>query len=1173
MRKTIILWLSIFCCIISFSAMSQQNVGIGIQNPNPNAVLELVSPGNNQGLLVPRLTTVQRTAASFISGLSQSDKGLLVFDSTDNLFYFWDGGNWVAIPNQLNAVTLSAGAGISIVDNIIINTGDDDNDPSNEIQDLIWNGTNLSISNNPDATVIDLSVLVVENTDEQNLELNGTELSISNGNTVDLVSINTDNQNLSHTTEGTTRTILISGGEGTSIDVADEDNDPTNELQELSLSGTELSISEGNVVDLSAIIPTAQTLSLTGTSLELSDGNSIDLATVNTDNQILNLVGTELEISGGNTIDISSINTDNQNLSHTTAGTDRTINISGGTSTTISVADNDNDPLNEIQDLQLTGSTLRITNNVAATNIDLSPFLGTNTDEQTLNFTGTQLSISNGNTVDLASINTDNQSLTLTGTTLSISGGNDVNLSSVNTDNQNVTVSATGVNRTVNISGGTGDTFSVADNDNDPANELITGVSLTGSTLRITDAGGNNDVNLASINTDNQALSLAADNLSISGGNSVSVAAYRQNLSNSATGTNRTINISGGTGTTISVADNDNDPANEIITAVSLTGTTLRITEAGNNNDVNLASINTDNQNLSNTASGTNRTINISGGTGTTISVADNDNDPSNELITAVGLTGTTLRITEAGNNNDVNLASINTDNQNLDYNPATRQLSIANGNIVDLSTLNNIYTAGTGLALNTNQFSLANTAVTAGSYGSATQVPSFTVDAQGRLSAAANQTITGLLPSGTAANQTLRYNGTNWVSNGIGLTTNGVDLGVGPAPGGTLGLIAGGSRYLTISAASTYTFANPTSLEIVGTSTNINSIIGRIDFANVDEGNVVVHNGRVAMSKSSNMMFYTNGANERMRINVDGDVGIGTTSPASKLHVNGTSTMTGFRMTTAPAAGHVLTSDASGNGTWQPVSAVGGFSNLNYIPRGNGTGMVNSRFYDTGTYLGIGRTAPITATSMMDIELPISGNALGGVIFNSISATGSPYLGFSHNGAVLSSITSNGNNSRMLFAHGGANRIIINNLGNVGIGTGTTDPASRLHIVGETRHEGNVVSPSANPIDITTSNQIISPQRKFVKISTRLTQGAGVGGINAGSDGQEIVIVNTGNFGINIIAGDASQNRAIILPGTSSETVTDYFMMPYSSIHLIYDETKAAWITISTSMNFPSNR
>lgn len=46
---------------------------------------------------------------------------------------------------------------------------------------------------------------------------------------------------------------------------------------------------------------------------------------------------------------------------------------------------------------------------------------------------------------------------------------------------------------------------------------------------------------------------------------------------------------------------------------------------------------------------------------------------------------------------------------------------------------------------------SLANTTVTAASYGSATEVGTFTVDAQGRLTAASNTTISGVTPGGTA--------------------------------------------------------------------------------------------------------------------------------------------------------------------------------------------------------------------------------------------------------------------------------------------------------------------------------------------------------------------------------------------------------------------------------------
>jgi trimeric autotransporter adhesin len=52
-------------------------------------------------------------------------------------------------------------------------------------------------------------------------------------------------------------------------------------------------------------------------------------------------------------------------------------------------------------------------------------------------------------------------------------------------------------------------------------------------------------------------------------------------------------------------------------------------------------------------------------------------------------------------------------------------------------------YTAGTGLTLTGTQFSITNTAVSAGAYGSATQVGTFSVNAQGQLTAAANTTVT----------------------------------------------------------------------------------------------------------------------------------------------------------------------------------------------------------------------------------------------------------------------------------------------------------------------------------------------------------------------------------------------------------------------------------------------
>lgn len=62
----------------------------------------------------------------------------------------------------------------------------------------------------------------------------------------------------------------------------------------------------------------------------------------------------------------------------------------------------------------------------------------------------------------------------------------------------------------------------------------------------------------------------------------------------------------------------------------------------------------------------------------------------------------------------------------------------------------------GTGIAsvasaTDTVTFNLENTAVTPGSYGSGTEVGTFTVDAQGRLTAAGNITISGVAPGGSA--------------------------------------------------------------------------------------------------------------------------------------------------------------------------------------------------------------------------------------------------------------------------------------------------------------------------------------------------------------------------------------------------------------------------------------
>ncbi len=174
--------------------------------------------------------------------------------------------------------------------------------------------------------------------------------------------------------------------ERTSKSDNDFDQDSTNELQTLDLTGTTLSISNGNSVQLGGTVdldgdPTneIQQLSLNGTQLNLSNGGgSVALPSDNDgdpSNEIQTIsssaTGTDRTItlsqSNATTIDVADDDNDASNelqdLSSTKAGNEVTIDISNGVGTTINVDDADADPENELQQLQLSGDTISLSQN------------------------------------------------------------------------------------------------------------------------------------------------------------------------------------------------------------------------------------------------------------------------------------------------------------------------------------------------------------------------------------------------------------------------------------------------------------------------------------------------------------------------------------------------------------------------------------------------------------------------------------------------------------------------------------------------------------------------------------------------------------------------------------------------------------------------------------------
>ncbi|MEE4196243.1 MAG: hypothetical protein V2I54_01245 [Bacteroidales bacterium] len=91
--------ITLFLCLLGTEAMIAQNVAVTDDEgygADPSAMLDVKS--TDKGILIPRLTSIQREA------INSPATGLMVYDINFNSFFYYDGSNWLTLPQLSTSV-------------------------------------------------------------------------------------------------------------------------------------------------------------------------------------------------------------------------------------------------------------------------------------------------------------------------------------------------------------------------------------------------------------------------------------------------------------------------------------------------------------------------------------------------------------------------------------------------------------------------------------------------------------------------------------------------------------------------------------------------------------------------------------------------------------------------------------------------------------------------------------------------------------------------------------------------------------------------------------------------------------------------------------------------------------------------------------------------------------
>ena len=245
--------------------------------------------------------------------------------------------------------------------------------------------------------------------------------------------------------------------------------------------------------------------------------------------------------------------------------------------------------------------------------------------------------------------------------------------------------------------------------------------------------------------------------------------------------------------------------------------------------------------------------------------------------------------------------------------------------------------------------------------------------------------------------------------------------------------------------------------------SVRFNNNVNNSGYIGIGGSNTSNYSSNLYLQADKNIVINTGGSNSNNAnfiINQNGNVGIATTNPASKLHVNGITTLNSNLIITTGYVG-------IGTGT---IGATNSNFNVFGTSYFNSDVNINGKITQSGTgdVLLIGTTtlnSNLSVSGAIDNQISITNNKTGGsglaaIRFNN-NVNNSGYIGVG--GSNTSNYSSNlylQADKNIVINTGGSNsnnaNFIINSTGNVGIAT--TNPASKLHVNGITTLNSNLI-------------------------------------------------------------------------------------------------------------------